>query len=904
MASSVGQIGLDLVVNQNGFNQQMNGITGLAKKAGIALAGAFAIKKLIDFGKSCIDLGSDLSEIQNVVDTAFPTMTGQIEKFSNAAIEQFGLSQTVAKKYASTFGAMAQSFGFSEKAAYDMSTALTGLAGDVASFYNISSDEAYTKLKSVFTGETETLKELGVVMTQSALDAYAMANGFGKTTKSMSEQEKVALRLAFVQDKLSMASGDFAKTSNSWANQTRILSLRWQEFKATIGQGLINVFTPILGVINKMLAGLSTLANGFKAFTELLTGNKSQAGSGVGKVATEAMTAQTGLEGAGDAANSLSNATDGVGKSAKKAAKDMGKLMGFDQLNILDKNDDSNSGESDSGAVGSDALNGANVDYGKLSEGENQAFSGLEKTIKKVVDRAKELADLFKTGFKIGLGDTDKVFSSIKNNLSSIKSSFLNIFSDGNVLGAFNRMVDSITFTFGEFIGSVGSIGLTITDNLIGGIAISLQEQAPNIKQWLIDMFDIRGSISQIIGKFFNVVSDICTVFRGPEAKQITADIISIFTMAFTNTLELTGKAIKDILDAIVSPIVNNKERIKTALENSLKTIQVFIDSVKECVTTVIKTVVKLYDEHISPLVDSIGNGISKIVKHILDFYNKYLSPFLQDIAKDIKILVNDNIKPIIEKVGEIIGKLVDLLKEYWEQVIVPNFNWIVDNILPGVIFIAKGVWETIKGVIDSITDIINGVLEVIDGVIDFIVGVFTGDWKKAWTGVKNIFKGIWDTFVGIVKTPVNAILKLINGLIDGINMCINGLNKFSFTAPDWLPPPLGGKSFGFSIPTIGSVPYLAKGGIVSAPTLAMVGESGKEAVVPLENNTEWMDKIGTVVANAVISAMQFSGSNNNNNKSGDIILQVDGTTFARVINPFCHKENDRMGTKMIIKPV
>ena len=86
---------------------------------------------------------------------------------------------------------MTKAFGFNEQKAYEMSTALTSLAGDVASFYNISQDEAYTKLKSVFTGETETLKDLGVVMTQSALDAYAMANGFGKTTQEMSEAEKV-----------------------------------------------------------------------------------------------------------------------------------------------------------------------------------------------------------------------------------------------------------------------------------------------------------------------------------------------------------------------------------------------------------------------------------------------------------------------------------------------------------------------------------------------------------------------------------------------------------------------------------------------------------------------------------------------------------------------------------------
>ena len=118
-------------------------------------------------------------------------MSKQIDQFAKNASTQFGLSETMSKRFTGTFGAMAKAFGFNEKAAYDMSTTLTGLSGDVASFYNISQDEAYTKLKSVFTGETESLKDLGIVMTQTALDSYALANGFGKTSANMSEMEQV-----------------------------------------------------------------------------------------------------------------------------------------------------------------------------------------------------------------------------------------------------------------------------------------------------------------------------------------------------------------------------------------------------------------------------------------------------------------------------------------------------------------------------------------------------------------------------------------------------------------------------------------------------------------------------------------------------------------------------------------
>lgn len=408
--TSIGEIGLDLVVNQKSFNKQMSGIQSLAKKTGAMLASAFAVKKIVDFGKSCLDLGSDLSEVQNVVDVTFPSMTAQVDKFAKSAAQSFGLSETMAKRYSGTFGAMAKAFGFSEKAAYDMGTTLTGLAGDVASFYNISQDEAYTKLKSVFTGETESLKELGVVMTQTALDAYAMANGFGKTTQQMSEAEKVALRYAFVQNQLTAATGDFARTSDSWQNQVRIMKLQFDSLKATLGQGLINLFTPAIKVINTVLGKLSTLANAFKSFTELITGKKSQSGKTAAPVAElggAASTASESLDYSASAANGLSKATKGVGNAAKKAAKEMRALMGFDQINRLDNTSSEDSGDSSSPSTGgSSGIGGSAVDFGSLAQGEtviDQVDSKFTKMFQNIVKWTKPATDALKKMWNEGL---------------------------------------------------------------------------------------------------------------------------------------------------------------------------------------------------------------------------------------------------------------------------------------------------------------------------------------------------------------------------------------------------------------------------------------------------------------------------------------------------------------------
>lgn len=165
------------------------------------------------------------------------------------------------------------------------------------------------------------------------------------------------------------------------------------------------------------------------------------------------------------------------------------------------------------------------------------------------------------------------------------------------------------------------------------------------------------------------------------------------------------------------------------------------------------------------------------------------------------------------------------------------------------------------------------------DNIVTFVKTTFSTGWSNAWNGVKQIFKGVFDSLVGIAKAPINGVLRLINGMIEGINLAIKALNKIDIDIPDWIPG-IGGESFGFNIPTIGKVPYLAKGGIIDSPTLAMVGEAGKEAVVPLENNTGWISDLATKIAALI-------GTNNNvvntEQQGGDIIFMIDGSVIGKV---------------------
>lgn len=773
---------------QNGVSairQSFNGLGSVVKKIGVLIGGAFAIRKLAQFGKECVELGSNLSEVQNVVDVTFTTMSDKVNEFAKNAMTSAGLSETMAKQYVGTFGAMSKSFGFSEAQAYDMSTALTQLTGDVASFYNISQDLAYIKLKSVFTGETETLKDLGVVMTQSALDQFALANGYGKTTSAMTEQEKVALRLAFVQKQLSAASGDFIRTSGSWANQVRVMQLQLQSLKATVGQGLINLFTPVLKVINTLLGKLATLANAFKSFTELITGKKSsgQTGaSGAGLVGTDPMADTADQYGdAADNAEKLADATNDTADATKKATKAAkGYLSPLDEINnySTDKSVDSSSKVPGApGATGglADKMKDAvqNVDYGKVAEGET-VLDKMSKPLEKIIDRFKQLAKLIAKGFWDGLGDYEPIFEGIKKDLDSIRKSLKDIFTDPEVTKAANNFFDSYAYAIGQVAGSFARIGLTIAQNIIGGIEKFLSQNVQRIKNYLIDMFNIGSEIAQIGGNLAVAFADVFSVFGGETAQQITANLIGIFAeigMALTETAAKLGR---DILNMIAQPFIDNKDILKSAIEGSLGVIETVTSSVLTVIQTLSDAISRLYDEHIKPFFDSIANGLSSIFETLITGYNTYILPVLQGLAEQFKGLLEGPLGDAILKIETFLGKLIDSLKLLWESVLAPLINWIIANLLPVVAKIIDVVGTTAMKVIKSLIKIIGDVADTLSGIIDFLVGVFTGDWKLAWQGIKEIASGVWNLIKDVISGAWSAIKSIIKGALGIIKSVIN----------------------------------------------------------------------------------------------------------------------------------
>ena len=250
---------------------------------------------------------------------------------------------------------------------------------------------------------------------------------------------------------------------------------------------------------------------------------------------------------------------------------------------------------------------------------------------------------------------------------------------------------------------------------------------------------------------------------------------------------------------------------------------------------------VDLWNEHGQPLVDNVGEFIHNIVGLFQSLWDNILEPIVTPFLEMLTDVWNKHIRGLVKEVGDFVMTLVNGALEIWNKFIQPIVMWIVEKLSPVFAFLGQlvaGVFGTIVGVV---SDCVKAVLKGLKGIINFITGVFTGNWKKAWKGISDFFGSIWDSVDGIFKG-------VINGVIDVINAIIAGINKIKWDVPDWVPV-IGGKEFGFSIPKI---PKLARGGIIDSPTVTMVGEAGKEAVMPLERNTGWIDQLAVKIGEKI----------------------------------------------------
>ena len=782
------------------------------------------------FGSQAIQTASDLEEVQNVVNVSFGSMANEVEAFAKTAIWSFGMSELTAKQTASTFMAMANGMGLAMKDGKNMSLQLTALAGDMASFYNVRQDVAQTALNSIFTGETESLKKFGIVMTEANLSAFALSRGITKSYSAMSQAEKVALRYHYVLKATANAQGDFVRTSGSWANQVRVLKEQFNQLLGILGKGLIQVLTPIVQVLNKLLSYLIAIGN---AIAKLFGG---------GKITSISNTLGNASGSAGDLNDNIGDASGSLEDANNNAKKLQKTIASFDELNVLNSKDTSSS--SSSGTSGGISGGLEIPDYTTQVEEGSLKLGKLGETLVSLAQSfgrlAKSLGDVlipaFEAFYKTALEPAIKAIGNLINEMLKFLGGELDKWSDWLtknkdqiVIFATNlgRIVEPLSLIVAEIL-RVAWDALATALTLIGNAVRAIGDAIINM-----DLKDLSTVLSILLAiTSIKAGVEVSKMFRSMN-RDIDGNLID--KLAYLEgyltgdgklSVGLTkfGNKFKSVfakIGASLSPITSGAMTAFSATLNQIGASGGALTKLKATLAGIGGGVKGLFTilkaNPVGAIITAIGLVITALIhlwntnegfrNWVMEFYNGCIKPVFEWIGNTISKLWNEHLKPLWEKLKPGITSIWETIKTVWDAI--ANLIGVIIQFLSPII---SAILELVSGAIDTWGDMVGSFVDVLGGIIDFIAGVFTGDWERVWNGLKEIFTGIWDGMKAVAKGAVNILIDIVNGII-------KGLNKIHL--PNWeILGSLAGK--GINIPLI---PRLEKGGVLTSPTIAMMGE-------------------------------------------------------------------------------
>ena len=811
------------------------------------LARGLSLAALVAVGKKCLELSSDLAEVQNVVDTTFGKSSNIINEFAESALKNFGLTELQAKKYVSTLGAIAKASGESEEATLQMSTNLTKLTADVASFFNYDYDTAFNKIRSGLTGETEPLKDLGVVMTVANLEQYRLAQGIQTSYSAMSSAEQMALRYNYIMQALTDTQGDFNKTQASWANQLRILQGQAQQLGAILGNLLQKVLYPVLSVVNAILGKAVAMGNvlakafGFdtKTITESQSGTSEKSSPNVA-TATDSPNVATATDKEAKSQDNLAKSTKKATAEKKKQNKEREKeLSSVHKLNILNKkqaetakaskvtrakkNSTSKTGINTNGGLGFDLLNYADA----VNKGVKDKDKDTETAFGNFIKRMKKLA---KEGQFEGIGasladEVNGLFAKI--NFKKLEGKFTKYANNiGRVINGFVRNLDTalIGRKLGDLINLIVHTVNTFYDTVDFSAIGSKLAEGLNSAFETIDW----EALGQFLLNKFN------SIFRFLAGFAETFDWLSFGV----HLSELINSAFDSIdFEAIESFVVNGVNGITNAMWDVLFGTDWGAkgEELGQSVSRMIQGI--KWDK----LAVNLAHGLASLIDFGINFAEQVLSDDnLSKITNAITTFFRNFFEEVKEKklgkrLAEVINKgvkiLNDLINEIpWEDIydtiddFITNLDWV------GILRNIANLWSAKKSIL------INAGMSIMRGV----------------------FKSIKDSIGEEIDKLTN---KIYYGVIDGLNS-LPFINIKTHSGGGTSIDDKTYTSYRKSAPM--SIPHLAKGAVIPPNNkfLAMLGDqtSGTNIETPLST---------------MIQAFKSALSDSNYSGMGDIYIPI-----------------------------
>lgn len=516
-----------------------------AKSSSFSLAAAFGklyasywlLFRAFSKIKDAIDISSSLTEVENVVRTTFGNYEKLIQDFSKTSIQDFGMSELTAKQVASRFQAMGTAMGFSQGKMADMSLQLTKLTADMASFYDMEQSDVARNLQAVFTGETEPLRKYGLDLTQATLKEWAMKQGLDADISSMTQAEKTMLRYQYVMANTAAAQGDFARTSDTWANQVRILKQSFEQLAAIIGGALINAFKPFVRTLNavmqKVIAFATTVTNALGS----IFGWKFEISSG-------------GLaDDWSDAAGSAADIADSTGQAAKNVEKMNKGLRAFDELNLITTPD--NSSGSGSGGSGGGGASGGGASGGLVQV--DTIFKDYESQIRSLRELGAYISDALSDAMESI--DWDRIYSKARNfgkGLADFLNGLINPRLFGNVgktiAGALNTAIYA-TLSFGQTF-DWSNIGKSLAEGINKFFqTFDFKALAEDINVWVQGVYKtIKTMIENI--KWSDVWKGVKDFLSNIDIETVEI-LLGAFALKLAGKL-LTGKLLKETIGKLI----------------------------------------------------------------------------------------------------------------------------------------------------------------------------------------------------------------------------------------------------------------------------------------------------------------------------------------------------------------
>ena len=807
------------------------------------LARGLSLTALVAVGKKGLELSSDLAEVQNVVETTFGKSSNIINEFAESALKNFGLTELQAKKYVSTLGAIAKASGESDEATLQMSTNLTKLTADVASFFNYDYDTAFNKIRSGLTGETEPLKDLGVVMTVANLEQYRLAQGIQTSYSAMSSAEQMALRYNYILQALTDTQGDFNKTQASWANQLRILQGQAQQLGAILGNLLQKVLYPVLSVVNAILGKAVAMGNvlakafGFdtKTITESQSGTNEKSSPNVATV-TDSPNVATATDKEAKSQDNLAKSTKKATAEKKRQNKEREKeLASVHKLNILNKKQAEitkagtgtkakkssapKSGINTNGGLGFDLLNYADV----ANKGAKDTETAFENFIKRMKKLAKEgqfegigasLADEI-NGLvsKIHFKEVEDKFIKFSNKIGRIINGFVRNLNTAQIGRKLGDLINLIIHTINTFYDTVdfSAIGSKLAEGL---------NSAFETIDW--------EALGQFLLNKFN------SIFRFLAGFAETFDWLSFGV----HLSELINSAFDSIdFKAIESFVVNGVNGITNAMWDVLfgtdwgakgeelgQSVSRMIQGIKwdKLAVNLAHGLASLIDFGINFAEQVLSDdNLSKITNAITTFFRNFFEEVKEKkLGKRLAELINKGVKILNDLIDEIPWEdIYDTIDDF-----ITNLDWV------GILRNIKNLWLAKKSIL------INAGMSI----------------------MRSVFKSIMDSIGEEIDKLTN---KIYNGVIDGLNS-LPFINIKTHSGGGTSIDDKTYTSYRKSAPM--SIPHLAKGAVIPPNNkfLAMLGDqtSGTNIETPLST---------------MIQAFKSALSDSNYSGMGDIYIPI-----------------------------